>query len=460
MTAIPNSPAARDIAFALHPYTNLGLHQREGALIIREGKGIYVYDEAGKSYVEGLAGLWCTALGFGEERLVETAAEAMRKLSYYHQFGAKAHEPGINLAEKLIEVAPVEMSKVFFTNSGSEANDTVVKIVWYYNSARGKPEKRKIISRIKGYHGVTVAAASLTGLPHVHKHFNLPIADILHTSCPHYYRYGEAGETEEDFATRMAADLENMILEEGPETVAAFIAEPIMGAAGVLTPPATYFAKVQAVLKKYDVLFVADEVICGFGRTGNYWGSQTYDLKPDIISMAKALSSAYLPIAAVMINDEIFQGLVKGSDEVGMWGHGYTYTGHPVAAAVAMEALKIYDERDLFGHARRVAPALQDGMRKFADHPLVGEIRGIGLIGAIELIKDKEAKTAFETKDGVGAFCSARAQENGLITRAMGDAIGFCPPLIIDENGIGEILDIFSRSLDETWEMVQAKGLA
>ena len=460
MTMLPNSPQARDIAYSLHPYTNLGQHQKTGSLVIREGKGIYVYDEVGKPYIEGLAGLWCTALGFGEQRLVDKAAETMKTLSYYHQFGAKAHEPGIDLAERLIELAPVPMSKAFFTNSGSEANDTVVKIVWYYNNAIGRPEKKKIIARTKGYHGVTVAAASLTGLPHVHKHFDLPIKNILHTSCPHYYRFAEDGESEEAFSTRMADDLEKLILDEGPETVAAFIAEPIMGAGGVLLPPKTYFEKIQAVLKKYDVLFIADEVICGFMRTGNYWGCQTFGMKPDIMSMAKALSSAYLPIAAVMISDEIFQGLVKGSDDVGMWGHGYTYTGHPVAAAVAHEALKIYDERDILGHVRHVAPTLQDGMRRFADHPLVGEVRGVGLIGGIELVKNKQTKEAFAPSDGVGAFCAARSQEHGLITRAMGDSLGFCPPLVISAEEIEDMLARFGTALDETWTMVQDKGLA
>ena len=455
-----NSAASRDVAYHLHPYTNFRVLERDGPLIVTRGEGIHVYDDSGNEYIEGLAGLWCTSLGFNEPRLIEAATKQMNALPYYHNFAGRASDTIIELAAKLIELAPVPMSKVFFANSGSEANDTVVKLVWYYNNALGRPEKKKIIARTKGYHGVTVAAASLTGLPHVHKHFDLPIANILHTSCPHYYRNAEAGESEEDFATRMADDLEKLILDEGPETVAAFIAEPIMGAGGVLTPPKTYFAKIQAVLKKYDVLFIADEVICGFMRTGKYWGSQTYDLKPDIMSMAKALSSAYLPIAAVMISEEIFQGLMKGSDDVGMWGHGYTYTGHPVAAAVAHEALKIYEERDLLGHVGQVAPVLQNGLHAFADHPLVGEVRGVGLIGGIELVKNKKTKEAFGPKDGVGAFCAARAQEHGLITRAMGDSMGFCPPLVITAEETEDMLARFGTALDETWKMVQDKGLA
>ena len=459
MAILPNSNMARDIAYSLHPYTNLKKHQTEGSLVISRGQGIYVYDEEGKDYIEGLAGLWCTALGFGEERLAEVAAAEMRKLPYYHQFFSRAHEPGIELAERLIEKAPVPMSKAFFTNSGSEANDTVVKLVWYYNNAMERPEKKKIIARIKGYHGVTVAAASLCGLPHLHADWDLPIKGILHTDCPHHYRFGEEGETEEDFATRCAASLEKMILDEGPETVAAFIAEPIMGAGGVLVPPATYFEKVQAVLKKYDVLMVADEVICGFGRTGNYWGCDTFDIRPDIMTMAKALSSAYLPIAAVLINDKVYQGLVRESEKLGIFAHGYTYSGHPVASAVANEVLKIYDELDIVRHVKSVAPALQSSIRGFADHPMVGEARGMGLMGALEFVRDKETKEPFDPADGVDAFCVQRALDHGLIVRGMGGSVAFSPPLIITETEIADMMSRFTKALDETHAMVREKGL-
>ncbi|MCX7354606.1 MAG: aspartate aminotransferase family protein [Alphaproteobacteria bacterium] len=459
MAIAPNSPAARDIAYQLHPYTNLEAHQKTGSLIIREGKGIYVYDDTGKQYIEGLAGLWSMSLGWDQERLVTAATNAMRKLPFYHQFGAKAHEPGIDLAEKLIEMAPVKMSKAFFANSGSEANDTAIKMIWYYNAVRGKPERKKIIARLRGYHGVTLAAASLTGLPHLHKYFGLPIAEVKHTSCPYYYRNAQPGETEEEFSTRMAADLEKMILDEGPDTVAAFFAEPIMGAGGVILPPKTYFEKIQAVLKKYDILFVVDEVICGFYRTGNAWGSQTYGLKPDILTCAKALSSSYLPISGVMITEQIFNVLAKGSAEVGNWGHGYTYSGHPVAAAVALETLKMYEDLDIGNHVKRLAPVLQNGIRKFADHPLVGDVRGIGLIGAIELVKNKKTKEAFDPKSFVGVYLTNRAQEHGLIVRAMGDHIGFCPPLIIKSDEIEELLKRFGKALDETYVMAKDKGL-
>src|SRR5580693_5352174 len=291
--------ALRDIATSIHPYTNLKQHETEGPLVITEGDGVFVRDEDGKTYLEALAGLWCVSLGFSEKRLAEAAYRQMLKLPYYHTFAHKAHDIGIELAEKLLSIAPVPMSKVFFVNSGSEANDTVVKLVWYYNNALGRPAKKKMISRTKAYHGVTVASASLTGLPNNHRDFDLPLDKIIHVECPHFYRFGLPGETEEAFATRMADSLEQRILSEGPETVAAFIAEPIMGAGGVIVPPATYWEKIQAVLKKYDVLLVADEVICAFGRTGDMWGSTTYRITPDMLTCAKALSSAYLPIGAV-----------------------------------------------------------------------------------------------------------------------------------------------------------------
>ncbi len=462
MKPLVNSPSARDIAYLVHPYTNLKTHQKDGPLVVRDGKGIWITDDAGNNYIEGLAGLWCTSLGFSEERLIQAAVDQMRKLPTYHHFTGKSHAPGIDLAEKLLALAPVPMSKAFFANSGSEANDTAVKLVWYYNNALDRPKKKKIISRIKAYHGVTVASASLTGLPNNHRDFDLPIANIVHTECPHYYRFGKPGESEEAFATRMAEALEQKIVAEGgAEACAAFIAEPIMGAGGVIVPPKGYFEKMQKVVKKYDMLMIADEVICGFGRTGNMFGSETFAIKPDIMVMAKALSSAYLPISAVLINEAVFQGLVKESEKIGIFAHGFTYSAHPVAAAVAIETLKIYEETDMLSHVRRVAPRLQNGLRKFASHPLVGEVRGVGLIAGIELVKDKATKESFDAKLAVGAYLVKRAQANGLIIRAMaGDHIGVCPPLIIKENEIDMILERFGMSLDETHAWVRQNGHA
>ena len=444
-----NSPASRDIAHMLHPFTNLSTHLQQGPHILTGGRGIYVTDENGKEYIEGLAGLWCASFGFGEQELVNAAIDQMRKLPYYHVFAGKSTNPAIELSEVLKSIAPVPFSKVFFANSGSEANDSVVKLVWYYNNALGRPNKKKIIGRIRGYHGVTVAAASLTGLPYAQTDFDLPLERMKHTDCPHFYRHGEPGESEEAFASRMAANLEALILREGPETVAAFIAEPVMGAGGVIVPPKGYFPKVQAVLAKYDILMVADEVICGFGRTGNMWGCQTFDIKPDILTCAKALSSAYLPISAVLINEPIFQELVKESEKLGMFGHGFTYSAHPVCAAVALRAQQLMAERDIIGHVRRISPRFQARVQGFAGHPLVGEARGVGLMAGIELTADKAKKTPFDPKLKMAPQLAALAQEEGLIIRAMpGDMLGFCPPLIITEPEIDELFDRFGRALN------------
>ena len=455
-----NSTASRDIANLLHPYTHLRKHESDGPLVITEGKGIHVYDETGKEYIEGLAGLWCTSLGFGEPRLVAAATRQMERLPFYHVFNHKTHDMAAELAERLIALMPVKMSKVFFNNSGSEANDTAVKMVWYYNNALGRHRKKKIIARAKGYHGVTVAASSLTGLPNNHRDFDLPIANIRHADCPHHYRFAHAGESEEDFSARLAESLEAQILREDPETVAAFIAEPVMGAGCVIVPPRTYFDKIQPVLRKYQVLLIADEVICGFGRTGNMFGSETYGLRPDIITVAKALSSAYLPISATIVSDELYQAFAAQSEKLGTFAHGFTYSAHPVCCAVALETLKIYEERNILAQVRRVAPGFLDGMRRFAPHPLVGEVRGVGLIAAAELVKDKASKAPFDPKDGVGALFAARAQEHGLIVRAMGDAVALCPPLIITAEEVDEMLSRFGRALEDTAKALGRSGLA
>jgi 4-aminobutyrate--pyruvate transaminase len=457
MTHAPNSLAARDVAYAMHPYTNLALHEERGPTVFTRGEGIYIWDDEGNQYLEGLAGLWCTSLGFSEQRLVDAAAKQLGTLPFAHTFAHRSSVPVIELCEALIKIAPGDMSKVFLVNSGSEAVDAAIKMIWYYNNALDRPEKKKIISRKRGYHGVTIAAGSLTAIPLMQNDFDLPLDRFLHTDTPCFYRYGKDGESEEAFATRLADSLNDLIEAEGPDTVAAFVAEPVMGAGGVLTPPATYFEKVQKVLARHDVLMVADEVICGFGRTGNMWGSQTYGIKPDIVTCAKQLSSAYLPIAAVMISDPIYQAFVEQSRKLGAYGSGHTYGGHPVSAAVALETLKIYEERDIVGHVREVTPRFQTRLHDLADHPLVGEARGIGLIGAVEIVADKNSREQFPADVKAGAIVAEKIFEHGLIVRGLpGDAVATCPPLIIEDNQIDELFDKFERGLDDAAKALKA----
>ncbi|MFC4234730.1 aspartate aminotransferase family protein [Thalassospira xianhensis] len=448
-TAKGNSAASRDIASYLHPYTNLATHEKTGPHIISKGHGIYVTDDNGRDFIEGMAGLWCASLGFGENRLVKAATKQLETLPYYHTFASRSTNPAIDLAEKLLELVPVPMSKVFFANSGSEATDSAVKMVWYYHNAIGQPEKKKIISRKKGYHGVTVAAASMTGLPGNHKMFDLPIDRIIHTETPHYWREAQPGEEEEDFATRLAEQLEDLIQAEGPETIGAFIAEPIMGAGGVIVPPRTYFEKVQEVLDRYDILFIADEVICGFGRTGRMFATETFRLKPDMITVAKQLSSAYQPISALFINDKIYQAAKKASDEIGTFGHGFTYSGHPVAAAVALETLRIYEDDGIIDHVRNVMSPFQKRLKDLNKFEHVGETRGRGLIGAFELVDDKCLKTGMQPTGFAGKAVVAKCLEHGVILRALGDSVAFCPPLIITEQQVHDMFDKVEAALGD-----------
>ncbi|WP_271408603.1 aspartate aminotransferase family protein [Pseudomonas sp. Q1-7] len=444
------SLAEKDVQHQLHPYTDARLHQEVGPLIIERGEGVYVFDTQGKRYLEAMSGLWSVALGFSNERLIKAAEQQLRTLPFYHLFSHKAHAPSIELAEKLIELAPVPMSKVFFTNSGSEANDTVVKMIWYRNNALGKPAKKKFISRLNAYHGITTVSASLTGLSANQRGFDVPLSGFLHVSCPHHYRYAKPDETQEQFADRLAAELESVILREGPETIAAFYGEPLMGAGGVIVPPRTYWSKIQAVCRKYDILVVADEVICGFGRTGRMFGSETFGIRPDVMVVSKQLSSSYQPIAAILINDAVFQGIADQSHALGTLGHGFTGSGHPVATAVALENIKVIHEERLVEHAAEMGERLQVGLSHFADHPLVGEVRGCGLIAAVELVANRETRAPMDALGRLGRYLAGRAQEHGMITRAMGDSIAFCPPLIATKSEIQLMLETFGRALDDT----------
>jgi 4-aminobutyrate--pyruvate transaminase len=443
-----NSLAARDVRALIHPFTDLAHHVEEGPMVLTRGEGVYVLDEHGRRYLEGMAGLWCANLGFSEARLVDAAREQMGRLPTYHLFGGKSHGPAIALAERLLALAPVPMSKVLFTCSGSEANDSAIKLVRYYHHAIGRPDKRKIIARVRAYHGATLAGASLSGLPHVHRDFGLPLEGFLHTECPHHYRYALPDETEEAFTARLAAELERLILREGPDTVGAFIAEPIMGAGGVIMPPAGYFQQIQAVLEKYEVLLIADEVITGFGRTGEMFGCARYGLQPDLITLAKGLSAGYLPIGGVLIAERIYRAMLEQSRKIGTFGHGFTYSGHPVCAAVALRALEIYEEDRVLEHVRALAPHFAARITALARHPLVGHGRAAGLVGAIELMVDPAEKVPFDPALKVGARVVEHALDYGVILRPLGDVISFCPPLIIDRAEIDFLFDAVTRALD------------
>ncbi len=456
MTLLPNSAQARDVAYLLHPNTNARKHEKTGPLVIERGDGIHVYDDNGKEYIEAMAGLWSVAVGFGEPRLVAAAAAQMSRLPYYHSFSHKSHPSVIDLGERLVKMSPEGLDRVFFTNSGSEANDTVIKLVWFYNNAIGRPEKKKFIAREGGYHGITIASGSLTGLPTNHRGFDLPLPQMKHVGSPHFYRFAEPGETEEAFSDRRAAELEAKILEEGPETVAAFIGEPLIGAGGVIVPPATYWEKIQAVCRKYDVLVVADEVINGFGRLGTLFACDHYGITPDILVVSKQLTSSYMPLAAVLFSDKIYQGVADGSDRLGTFGHGYTASGHPVATAVAMENLDIIEERGLVANAAEVGAHLQALLKPFASHPLVGEVRGVGLIAAVELVADKSTRAKFDPPGKVGLYLYNKAHERGLIIRNIIDSICFCPPLIITKPQVEEMVARFAGALEDTTAWVEA----
>lgn len=448
MTNFGNTAEARDIRHHFHAYTNARRHMDVGPMIIEDGEGIYVTDNNGRRYIEGMAGLWSVGVGFKERRLIAAMNRQMEKLPYYHNFGHKSHAPAIDLAEKLVEIAPVPMSKVFYTNSGSEANDTVLKMVWYRSNALGKPEKKKVIARHRGYHGVTIAAASLTGLPYNHRSFDLPIDRVLHTTCPHHWREGHEGETEEQFATRCAEDLEALIQREGPETVAAFWAEPVLGAGGVIVPPEGYYQKIQAVLDRHDILFVADEVICGFGRTGEMFGSTTCGIRPDVMVLSKQITSSYVPFSAIVMNERFFAPIADESDRINTFGHGYTGGGHPLGAAVALENLAVIQENDLVANARDVGAHFRARLQSLISSPLVGEVRGVGLIAAMEMVEDKQTKLV-TTPGRLGGLMNAAMLRNGLISRNMTDAVAFCPPMIITREQADDMFEIVARSLAE-----------
>ncbi|WP_175892785.1 aspartate aminotransferase family protein [Burkholderia cepacia] len=452
--ACASALSRRDARYHLHGFTDAMKNHDEGGKVMVRAEGIYVFDENGEKHIEALSGLWSVAVGFNEPRLVDAAMRQMSVLPFYHSFVQRSHRPLIDLAAKLVEMAPVPMSKVFFTNSGSEANDTAIKLVWYRSNALGLPWKKKIITRNRAYHGVTIGSGSLTGMSHVHGGFDLPLPGFHHLTAPHYYREGRPGESEEQFSTRLAEELDALIIREGPDTIGALFAEPLIGAGGVITPPVCYWEKIQSVLARYDILLIADEVICGFGRTGRMFGSEYFGIKPDMMVLSKQLSSSYLPISALVINDRVYEPVAEESNRRGTLGHGLTAGGHPVAAAVALENIAIIEERGLVERARILGERLHSRLSRMLRHPLVGEVRGAGLIAAIELVADKASKAPFEAPGKLGTMAAEALARRNVITRNIGDAIALCPPLIITEAELDDLMDRVEDAIEEVTKQV------
>ena len=434
----------------LAPFSDFKQLKEVGPRIITHAKGVYLWDSEGHKILDGMAGLWCVAIGYGRDELADAASKQMRELPYYNLFFMTAHPPVLELSKAIAEIAPEGMNHVFFTGSGSEGNDTMLRMVRHYWAIKGQPDKKVIISRKNGYHGSTVAGASLGGMTYMHEQGDLPIPGITHIAQP--YWFGEGGDmSPEEFGIHAANQLEERILEIGVDNVGAFIAEPIQGAGGVIVPPATYWPRIKEILAKYDILFVADEVICGFGRTGEWFGSDFYDLKPDMMTIAKGLTSGYIPMGGLIVRDEVVAVLNEGGD----FNHGFTYSGHPVAAAVALENIRILREEKIIEkvHAE-TAPYLQKRLRELNDHPLVGEVRGVGMLGAIELVQDKATRKRYEGR-GAGMICRQFCFDNGLIMRAVGDTMIISPPLVISKDELDELVTKARKCLDLTLEVLR-----
>ncbi|KFC70870.1 Adenosylmethionine-8-amino-7-oxononanoate aminotransferase [Bosea sp. LC85] len=444
---------ALDRASVLHPFTQLkdfATGKLGEPTIVETGKGIRIQDATGRSYIDGFAGLYCVNIGYGRTEVAEAISRQAYRLAYYHSYAAHTTDELAILSDRLVKMAPGRMSKVFYGMSGSDANETQAKLVWYYNNLRGQPKKKKIISRLRGYHGCSVVSGSMTGMSFYHDHMDLPFSGILHTGAPHHYWGAQTGETEIEFSKRLADELEGLILREGPETVGAFIGEPVLGTGGITPPPEGYWQAIQPVLRKYDVLLIADEVVTGFGRVGTPFGSHLYGIEPDLITVAKGLTSAYFPLSAAIVGEKVYKVLEDGADRVGAFSHGYTYSGHPIGAAAANAVLDIVEREDLAGKARDVGGYFQDRLKAtFAQLPIVGEVRGIGMLGALEFVADRSAKTRFNPALKVGARISKAARDRGLIARAMphGDILGFAPPLVTTRDEIDEIVGIAEKAV-------------
>ena len=459
------TPEEIDQRTVFHPSTHLKNHAHGIAgtpRIIDRGDGITITDTNGKELIDAFAGLYCTNVGYNRQEITDAISQQAQKLAFYHSYVGHSHEPLIRLSERLIRMAPKGMSKVYYGQSGSDANETQAKLVWYYNNILGRPEKKKIISRHRAYHGSSVTSGSMTGLPTFHNAFDLPIPQVMHTSTPHWYWNHHEGETEEQFSKRCAAELDQMIREEGPETVAAFIGEPVLGTGGIIPPPKGYWAEIQQVLKKHDVLLIADEVVTGFGRIGADFGCDVYGIEPDLMTVAKGITSGYLPLSGVIVGERVWDVLEQGSDKMGPIGHGYTYSAHPLCAAAANANLDIIEREGLAANARDTGAYFQQQLQAaFGDHPLVGEVRGVGLLAALEFVADGDERRAFDPSVKVGARVSSACNERGLIARAMphGDILGFAPPLIVTREQVDTIVERARAAVDAVTEELVREGI-
>jgi L-2,4-diaminobutyrate transaminase len=463
MNMLRNTPDLEDLdkKYLFHPFTALADHENNGPSIIVKGEGVWLEDNHGKRYIDGMAGLWCVNVGYGRPEMAQAIQEQAMKLPYFHSFSSWGTDTPVLLAEKVIGYAPEGMSKVFFGQSGSDANDTQVKLVWYYQNSRGKPNKKKIIARSRGYHGVTIVSGSLTGMASLHSGFDLPLPFVRHTTPPYRLWEAAAGMSDAEFVAKLAGDLERLILAEDPETIGAMIMEPVMGAGGVIVPPAGYYDAVKVILDKYDILLIADEVISGFGRLGDWFGSAVMGMKPDLITVAKGITSAYIPLSGCIVSEKVWRTIVDGQAKFGAFGHGYTYSAHPLAAAAALANLRLIEDGNLINQAAERGAYMHAKLQTaFEDHPLVGEIRGRSLVAAVEFVAAKKPMTKFDPSLKIAARIVKQARDRGIITRALphADTISFSPPFIISEAEIDEMVGKTREAVDAVMdELVREK---
>lgn len=449
----PQSWEARADAATFYGFTDLPTIKARGAVVLTHGRGPYVYDVHGREYLDANSGLWNMVAGFDHRGLIEAAKAQYERFPGYHSFFGRISDQAVMLSEKLVEVSPFETGKVFYTNSGSEANDTMVKMLWFLWAMEGQPQRRKILTRWNAYHGVTAVSASMTGKPY-NSHFGLPMPGFIHLTCPHYWRNGAEGETEEQFTQRMADELEQVIAREGADTIAGFFAEPVMGAGGVIVPSAGYFQAIQPILKKHGIPLISDEVICGFGRTGNTWGCETFGFLPDAIISSKNLTAGFFPMGAVILGPELAERLQRASEAIEEFPHGFTASGHPVGCAIALKAIDVVMNEGLSDNVKRLTPRFQAGLAEIAKRPNIGEWRGVGFMAALEAVADKATKRPFDSKLSVSERIANASTDEGLICRPLGQSIVLAPPFILTEAQMDEMFAKLNRALDRVFAEV------